>query len=129
MAKILIVDDEPSVAEILCDCLTAEGYDTSTVYDGLNALRTMLDIRPDLVISDVMMPGMGGAPLLTAMHENAYLDSIPVIIMSGWPQQHVRDLCTGYAAFLSKPFPMSDMVATVRSLVEPGDARGNPGNP
>ncbi len=50
----------------------------------------MLEIQPDLVVSDVMMPGMGGASLLTAMRDNAYLEEVPVIVMSGMPEESDR---------------------------------------
>lgn len=122
MTKILIVDDEPSITQLMREALDAEGYEVSAESDGLKALGCMLEAHPDLVISDVMMPGMGGAPLLTAMQENAYLNTIPVIVMSGRPEQQVRELCSGYAAFLAKPFPLDDMLRLVQEVLEPGRA-------
>lgn len=122
MTKVLIVDDDEVITELLRDCLDALGFDVATDTQGLDALRKMLHMRPDVVISDLAMPGMGGAPLLTAMQENAYLSEIPVILMSGSPEHEVRVLCRGYAAFLAKPFAMDEMVTVVRRLARPATA-------
>lgn len=119
MAKIMIVDDEAVFTETLCECLREEGHVVYTECDGLQALTRMLEVKPDVVVSDVMMPEMGGAPLLTAMRENATLGEIPVIIISGLPEQHLPPSCDGYAAFLQKPFEFDAMIDAVRRLAPP----------
>ena len=58
MKKILLVDDQPMLVDMLSEILRIEGYDVTTHTDGLTALRQMLDLRPDLVITDFSMPGM-----------------------------------------------------------------------
>lgn len=117
MTKILIVDDEPLVAELLQDRLEAEGYEVVTQDNGLDALQAMLALRPDIVIADIMMPSMGGAPMLTAMRENAYLADTPVILISGRPEDDVPDHCRDYAAFMQKPMRLDEMVSTVQRIV------------
>jgi len=116
MTKILIVDDEPLVAELLQDRLEAEGYEVVTQDNGLDALQAMLALRPDIVIADIMMPSMGGAPMMMAMRENAYLADTPVILISGRPEDDVPEHCRDYAAFLQKPMRLDEMVSTVRRI-------------
>jgi CheY-like chemotaxis protein len=119
MAKIMVVDDEATLANILSEVLTAEGHTVFVESDGLKALSRMLEIQPDVVLSDVMMPEMGGAPLLTAMRDNAYLDETPVIIMSALPEAVVLESCSGFSAFLQKPFQISDVLEAVNMAVRP----------
>jgi two-component system chemotaxis response regulator CheY len=118
MAKIMVVDDEATLANILGEVLTAEGHTVYIESDGLKALGRMLEIQPDVVLSDVMMPEMGGAPLLTAMRDNAYLGETPVIIMSALPEALVLESCRGFSAFLQKPFQMSEVLDAVNSAVK-----------
>jgi CheY-like chemotaxis protein len=118
MAKIVVVDDEATLARVVRDALHGAGHTVYVENDGLTALTRMLEIQPDLVVSDVMMPGMGGASLLTAMQDNAYLGEVPVIVMSALPEETVMQACNGYAAFLAKPFDLSAMVQEVERVLQ-----------
>jgi CheY-like chemotaxis protein len=117
MAKIMVVDDETTLAKVVRDALSGAGHTVYMENDGLTALTHMLEIHPDLVVSDVMMPGMGGASLLTAMRDNAYLGEVPVIVMSGLPEAAVTEACHGYSAYIAKPFDLSTIVATVEHVL------------
>lgn len=121
MAKIVIVDDESDMAELLSQCLHSHGHDVVTTGEGLQALSLMLQDIPALVLADVMMPEMGGASMLTAMRENAYLSEIPVILISGLAEEQVREQCTGYTAFLRKPFPLTTMTELVDHVLAKGE--------
>lgn len=130
MKKILLVDDQPMLVDMLSEILRMEGYDVTTHTDGLTALRQMLDLRPDLVITDFSMPGMHGGALLTAMRENAYLCETPVLVLSGRPEHEISETCDGYAAYLRKPTEPEEVLKTIRRLT-PAPARqpryrGNP---
>lgn len=118
MAKIMVVDDEAALARIVRDALTNEGHNVYMETDGLAALSRMVELKPDLVVSDVMMPGMGGASLLTAMRDNAYLNEVPCVVMSGLPEDAVSVACGGaYSAFLAKPFDLRDLVSVVGEIL------------
>ncbi len=125
MAKIMVVDDEATLATIVRDALVAAGHQVFMETDGLAALTQMVEVKPDLVISDLMMPGMGGAPLLVAMRDNAYLHEVPCIVMSALPEAAVAAACSGeYYAFLAKPFDLEALVATAdRALAAGRDPR------
>ncbi len=123
MVKILVVDDEPAILELLEDYLSLEGYDVTVCGDGLHGLQAMIEIRPDLVIADVMMPGMSGAPLLTAMRDNAYLMDIPVIVISGRPPSSLPEMLGAQAAFMQKPFSLPELHATIQRILAPQPPR------
>ena len=113
MTKILVVDDQPVLIELLSEFLGDEGYEVTTHTDGLTALQQMLAVRPDLVITDFSMPGMHGGALLTAMRENAYLSDTPVLVLSGRPEHEIDAACEGYAAYLSKPADPAEVLRTI----------------
>lgn len=116
MTKILVVDDQPTLIELLSEFLGDEGYDVTGHTDGLTALQQMLAVRPDVVITDFSMPGMHGGALLTAMRENAYLCDTPVVVLSGRPEYEVDQACEGYAVYLRKPAEPTEVLAAVRRL-------------
>ncbi len=122
MTKILLVDDQPVLVALMSEFLSGEGYDVTTHTDGLTALRQMLEVRPDLVITDFSMPGMDGGALLTAMRENAYLGDTPVLVLSGRPESEIAAACDGRATLMRKPAEPHDVLAVVRRLA-PAPAR------
>ncbi len=84
MALVLVVDDEPGICMVLDLSLTAEGHKVETLKDGLLALdRLALSPRPDILITDLNLPGLNGISLIEFVHANPDLSSIPVILISG----------------------------------------------
>jgi two-component system, chemotaxis family, chemotaxis protein CheY len=81
-ASILVVDDDPDVITALTDVLAAEGYAVRGARDGIEALDAIVERRPDLIITDLMMPTMTGFELLGALHENPELATIPTLIIT-----------------------------------------------
>ncbi len=116
MTKILLVDDQPTLVALMSEFLSGEGYEVTTHTDGLTALQQMLDLRPDLVITDLSMPGMDGGALLTAMRENAYLHDTPALVLSGRPAHEIHEACEGRAVLMRKPAGLDDVLAAVRRL-------------
>ena len=121
MPRILVVDDEQAISQVLHDLLTDEGYEVLTAGNGWEALACMTDGRPDLVLSDVMMPVMDGAELCKALAADARYGTIPVVLMSAAGEGTTRERCT-YAAFVAKPFNLLDILDTVERLL--GDVAG-----
>jgi CheY-like chemotaxis protein len=79
--RLLIVDDDPSIREVVSDILASEGYQVQTAQDGLDALDRLLQPLPDVIISDLMMPQMSGFEFLAVVRER--FPHVPVIAMSG----------------------------------------------
>ena len=80
--RVLVVDDEPMVRETLGQVLTDEGYVVDLAVDGKTALECVQAARPDVILLDLMMPGMNGRQFLQALREEPVYSSVPVMIMT-----------------------------------------------
>jgi CheY-like chemotaxis protein len=119
MAVVLVVDDEVGIARLLSDVLSDEGHRVVVAANGHEALKRAEQERPDLVITDFMMPVMDGAQLIKAMAEHPDLKGVPVFLISSVPEAAVRDKCSGYALFIRKPFRIYDVVDQVTRALKP----------
>ena len=119
MPSVLIVDDEPSIRQLIATLLTLEGFDVSTAPDGRAALKQILAIAPDVVISDVRMPLMNGYELLTTLRADPVLHGIRFILLAGYSDGDAgADSAEALAdACMSKPFTRELLLTTVRRLV------------
>lgn len=115
MSQVLIVDDEPDIANILGELLGEEGLDVRVVHDGRRALAAMAERLPDLLITDLMMPRMDGHTLIREMRGNAALRHIPIVVMSAGRLD--ESLLAPDIRFVPKPFELSDMLARVSELL------------
>jgi two-component system response regulator VicR len=115
MTRILIVDDEFSVADTLAEFLAWEGYATTTAANGKLALEAIARQRPQLVLLDYMMPVMDGMQTLTAIRADPALKGIPVILMTAAPAG-LTDTAT-YDALLVKPFDAARLMKIIRKLI------------
>lgn len=115
-ARILIVDDEPQIARVLRTGLTARGYECRVAGEGATALETYQDFRPDLVITDLAMPNMGGLELCRKLRA---ISQIPIIVLSvrGEERTKVEALDAGADDYITKPFGMDELLARVRAAL------------
>ena len=116
MTTILVVDDEITIAEMLHAYLEDEGFRVATAADGREALACLPEVRPDLVLSDVMMPLLDGRQLCKAMAEHPDYQRIPIVLMSAGGEWVVKDRCT-YTAFVPKPFELDELIGTIRQIL------------
>ncbi len=117
MATILVVDDEFGIGELLSALLEDDGHRVLTAMNGRHGLDRMNEVKPDLVISDLMMPVLDGAGLLRAMRDNPELCNVPFALMCALPERSIADRITGYNAFVHKPFKLADISAMVARLL------------
>ncbi len=117
---VLIVEDEPHLIESLTFILKREGHRVTTALDGETALQSLWQSPPDLLILDVMLPGLNGFDVLKKIRGDDKLKAIPVIILTAKGQRQDRDtaLAIGADLFLSKPFANKDVIAAVAKLTE-----------
>lgn len=123
MARILVVDDDPEILRLLRRGLMYEGYSVDTASDGNSALAAARDNPPDLVILDIMMPGMNGVEVTRRVRQAS---SVPILLLTAKTavQDKVAGLDSGADDYMVKPFDFNEMVARVRALLrrrtEPG---------
>ena len=118
MATILVVDDEFGIGELLEALLEDDGHRVLTAMNGRHAMERMAEAKPDLVISDLMMPVMDGGALLRAMRDNPELERVPFALMCALPEPTIIDRISGYDAFLRKPFKLAEISTLVKGLLK-----------
>ena len=115
--KVLVVDDEPTLAELLALALRYEGWEVTTAGDGAQALSAARSERPDLVLLDVMLPDMDGLEVLRRLRTGA--DYMPVLFLTA--KDSVEDRIAGLTAggddYVTKPFSIEELVLRLRALL------------
>ena len=110
--RVLLVDDEPLVLDLLEEALTVRGFEVTTAAAGAEALRLGKERPPDVVLSDTNMPGMDGVELLAAFRAEPALAGVPFFLMSGNPDEEQRALAAGVAGFFHKPIKGGEHLAS-----------------
>ena len=119
--RILIVEDEISIVELLTLVLMREGYEVSSCQTGRDAVNMMKEFHPHLVLLDVMLPGLDGAGIIKIMSEDEMLSNIPVLVTSALVESaHMFQPYPQVKGFCSKPFVLTDLIAKVKKAI--GDA-------
>ncbi|HZJ08681.1 MAG TPA: response regulator transcription factor [Trueperaceae bacterium] len=116
-ARVLIVEDEPSLADVLTENLQEEGYQVEVATDGLDGLERWRRLAPDVVVLDVMLPHLDGFELCRA--RRAAGDATPVLFLSarGQPGERVTGLEAGGDDYLTKPFHLPEFLLRVKGLL------------
>jgi CheY-like chemotaxis protein len=115
--QILVVDDEPYLRDIQVLVLSAAGYVATALETASEALDRLADIRPDLILLDMSMPGMDGREFLARLRAHAPWRHLPVILSSGFPEDDIAPLGAPDTEVLSKPFSDIALLTRVRSLI------------
>ena len=119
MKTVLVVEDEFGVADLIATALEDEGFRVLKAAHGAQALDRLADERPDLIITDYMMPVLDGPRFATKVRASAEYADIPIIMMSAMPEASVRERFDGYAGFIQKPFRLTELIDAVGRLLQP----------
>ncbi|MDQ6713306.1 MAG: response regulator [Candidatus Dormibacteraeota bacterium] len=112
MARILIVDDEPDIRYMMRVIFESAGHEVTEARSGLIGLASIKAMRPDLVITDVMMPTMGGLELIARLRSDAETAAIPILVVSG-----NSELATSANTRLRKPFTRRELLSAATLLI------------
>jgi CheY-like chemotaxis protein len=118
--KILVVDDEVTVRSLLQEFFAPLGYEVLTAADGQEALTLAVEEIPDVVLLDIMMPGMDGMEVCRRLKANAGTGAIPVIMMTGAVGGALAATLTAPDDLVLKPLILKDLLARVRALIAVG---------
>jgi len=112
--RVLVVDDDADTVNTLTEILRTEGYEVRGHCSAVEALKTIEDFDPDVVISDIAMPLMSGWDFLTVQQGNAAFASIPVLMLSARGASRHDGLNCKPAAYLEKPIDLNSLLAAIR---------------
>ena len=120
MSKILVVDDEKDVVELLKFLLEKDGFSVVTAYNGREALEVAGDQKPDLILLDVMMPEMDGYTVQTRLLENQTTRQIPIIVLTAKGQlRDVFAMSANVKAYIEKPFDPKTLRQKIQESLKP----------
>lgn len=123
--RVLVVDDEPTVREVLCAYLDRGGFDVAEASDGPGALRAIRDQKPDLVLLDLMLPELDGLSVLTEIRQDS---SVPVIVLTALADEgdRVLGLELGADDYVVKPFSPREVTARVNAVLKRSSSPDQP---
>jgi two-component system, OmpR family, alkaline phosphatase synthesis response regulator PhoP len=126
MAKILVIDDEPSIVNLVTAYLKPEGYEVYTAEDGNSGLKAARAFKPDLIVLDLMLPGLDGLQVLSQLRRES---NVYVILLTAKTEETDRivGLSVGADDYVSKPFSPRELVARIQAAlrrIQPGGAAG-----
>lgn len=125
--KIVIVEDEPSLVFTLQDTLETEGYDVTVVNDGAKAIQTVQEINPDLMLLDLMLPGVSGYDICKEVRHLKY--TFPIIMLTARDQEidKVAGLNIGADDYMTKPFGVKELLARIQARLRRANAYSKSG--
>jgi DNA-binding response OmpR family regulator len=116
--RVLVADDEPLTADMLALMLAFRGYDVVCAHDGAEALARARDLRPDILLLDVLMPGMEGPAVVRALRADAEPLDCPVVLFSSFDEEEIAWRDAGADLFLQKPLDIRGLPDVVEALLD-----------
>ncbi len=117
--KILVVDDEPSIARLVKMSLSVEGYDVKTATSGFEAMEEIEQEKPDLMVLDIMMPGMNGYEVCMEIKKKPHTKGIKIVFLTarGNPGDAQQGFAIGGDDYIIKPFDPEELLEKIKDLI------------
>ena len=121
MPKILSIEDDVDLQQVVAYVLKKKGWEVIFAYDGKDGLEKAIELKPDLILLDMMLPGLNGIEVITELKANATTKAIPVIVMTAFPSdaQFIESVAVAMGAvkYLAKPVHIDVLLKTVEELL------------
>ena len=119
--KILVVDNDPYILMMTKSRLEANGYEVVTTPDGTETVKIAKKSKPDLILLDIIMPGMEGCEVCSKLKEEAETKEIPVLIFTVSSRRDIEELClkAGAKAVIAKPFDAVELLVLIKKAMDP----------
>lgn len=117
--QVLLIEDEPHIAEAIRYVLARDGWQVESHDDGTDALEVIRRVAPDVLVLDVMLPGRSGHDILAELRRDPVLAALPVLVLSARGVQHCPE---GATRVMAKPFANAEVVSAVRAIAAKGEA-------
>lgn len=119
MKKILVVDDDPLIVDVIAEKLSTSGYEVLKATDGVEAVRLAKINQPDLIILDLLMPIMGGAGAVIALKEDKKTKKIPIFFLTGadLSEDEMKRDHVGADQIFHKPFSLQELMEKIREVL------------
>ena len=129
--KILIIEDEKDIVQALEYNLKKEGFEVSKAYDGLQGSKLIASLLPDIILLDLMLPGIDGLEILRRAKKEPKTENIPVIILTAKSQEadRVVGLELGADDYITKPFSVRELIARVKTVLKRYGVKSEPMSP
>ena len=118
--KVLVVDDEPNIVELLTVSLKIQGFEVATATSGLQALEVAPEFKPDAFILDVMMPGMDGFELLPKLRSLGFEGPVLFLTAKDAVEHRIHGLTIGADDYVTKPFSLEEVITRLRVILRRG---------
>src|SRR5207253_9565083 len=118
---VLVVEDDPTLGDVMLTALKDDGLDAKLAHDGDEAMRDVDDLSPSVMVLDLMMPKRDGFPVLRELRADGRISHLPVIVVTAIFGMSERLYATelGAADYVTKPFELDDLITRVRALLSP----------
>lgn len=120
--KVLIVDDEAAIAEVLTLALTTAGFETHAVFDGKEVLASLADYQPDVLLLDWMLPNISGIELARKIKQHSDFSQLPIIMLTARSEEEskIMGLETGADDYVTKPFSTRELISRIKAVLRRG---------
>jgi two-component system alkaline phosphatase synthesis response regulator PhoP len=117
--EVLVIDDERDTANLVKEYMDSEGYSTLVAYNGPDGIALARERKPELIILDLVMPGMDGFSVIKILKQDKETEHIPVVVLTGHDTRGYKEKCAmlGASHYVTKPFSSDDLIKEIKNRI------------